>query len=71
MQSRTHNAKKTTTQNKLKQILKPGLVAYYNIQPVTVMGLFSKEKVKRKGKKLMKKKGIKLQEAKGNKTQSR
>jgi len=51
MQSRTHNAKKTTTQNKLTQILKPGLVAYYNIQPVTVMGLFLKEKVKKEREK--------------------
>jgi len=52
--TRIHQSKKcTTTQNKHKK-LKPGLVAFYDIQPGNGAGLFSKgkisnEKVKKKG----------------------
>jgi len=38
----------TTTQNKHKK-LKPGLVAFYDIQPGNRVGLFSKEKISKEG----------------------
>jgi len=42
----TNHKKCTTTQNKHKK-LKPGLVAFYDIQPGNGEGLFSKEKTSR------------------------
>jgi len=40
----TNRKKCTTTQNKHKK-LKPGLAAFYDIQPGKGVGLFSKEKI--------------------------
>jgi len=38
------NQKKHTTTHKMQKKLKPGLVAFYDIQPGNAAGLFSKEK---------------------------
>jgi len=44
----TNQKKCTTTQNKPPK-LKPGLVAFYDIQPGNRVGLFSKEKISKGG----------------------
>jgi len=41
----------TITQNKLKQLKSPGLVASYDLWPGNGAGLFSKEKIRKKVKK--------------------
>jgi len=45
----TNQKKCTTTQNKPPKKLKPGLVAFYDIQPGNRVGLFSKEKISKGG----------------------
>ena len=47
-QAFTNQKKCTTTQNKQEK-LKPGSVAFYNIQPGNGAGLFSKEKISKGG----------------------
>jgi len=46
----------TITQNKLKQLKSPGLVASYDLQPGNRAGLFSKEKISMKVQKISKEK---------------
>jgi len=49
-QHQSTEGKCTTTKNKHKR-LKPGLVAFYDIQPGNTVGLFSKEKTGKGGDK--------------------
>jgi len=51
-QARIHRSKRNVLQYKINtKKLKPGLVAFYDLQPGNGAGLFSKEKISKKGDK--------------------